>query len=391
MRVFDFFCGCGGAAAGLAAAGMRTEFGIDLAPDAAASYRLNFPGATTVTGDVRDLSARELRERMRRTPGPVTFCGCPPCQPFTKQNGSGCRPGTDRRRDLIGVFSSLVRACLPDLVFFENVPGLIGPRGGTRIKSLLAELREAGYGYHVDVVQACWYGVPQKRRRLVLLAVRGGRVRIPDAEYGPGTARPRYPDVRGAIERLPPLDAGQSDPLVPDHEAAKLSAENMRRMRATPPGGTRRGLAPDLKTRWQRTGRGYSDVRGRLRWDRPATGLTTRFGSFSNGRFGHPDQDRAITIREGAALQTLPDSFRVVGSAGSRTRQIGNAVPLLLAKAMGRALIRSLSANGGAAPKEPDGNGRRPGEQTVAKRNVRAAGSPVLEGAGAPTGRKRPA
>ena len=190
------------------------------------------------------------------------------------------------------------------------------------------------------VVRSQDYGVPQRRTRLVLLASRLGPIGFPPKTHGPGTARPTYATVADWIGKLPAIAAGETHPRVPNHRAAGLSPLNLRRIRATPAGGGWQDLPDDLLPQSRKSGfSGFTDVYGRLRWDSPAPALTTRCISYSNGRFGHPQQDRAISVREAACLQTFPTDFVFTGSLNSQARQVGNAVPAILAQQFGEFVI----------------------------------------------------
>ena len=344
VRVYDFFSGCGGASCGLRAAGMEITFGLDHDADAKASFEANFPDAYFESADIRDMSVDAVRRRMEsEQPNPVVFTGCAPCQPFTKQNTQ--RPGLDHddRVPLLARFASIVEGCRPDLVFVENVPGLqkldsdSQPFGG-----FLSRLHSAGYSVDYRAVRLSRYGIPQSRRRLVLVASRHGAIRLPQETNGPGTPNERYTTVRDWISHLPPIGAGEDHGEVPNHVAANLSARNLERVKATPEGGGHRDWPDHLRLECHKDFSGYTDVYGRMSWDAPASGLTTRCVSYSNGRFGHPEQDRAISIREAACLQTFPEDFVFEGSVTSMAKQIGNAVPVRLATLIGQRFIEHL-------------------------------------------------
>jgi len=171
---------------------------------------------------------------------------------------------------------------------------------------------------------------------------RHGQIRLPDETHGPGTSNGEYDTVRNRISHLPPVRAGEQHDDVPNHRAARLSALNMERVRATPPGGGHRDWPEHLKLECHKGLSGFSDVHGRMKWDAPASGLTTRCTNYSNGRFGHPDQDRAISVREAASLQAFPEEFIFEGCMASMARQTGNAVPARLAKPAGETFIEPL-------------------------------------------------
>ena len=325
VKVFDFFSGCGGASRGFQEAGMDIVFGLDWDADAERSFRRNFPSATFVAGDIRQVdegSVRKLVDHQR--PHPVLFCGCAPCQPFTRQNTTRPEREADERVPLLLEFLRLIRVCEPDIVFVENVPGIQNVSADSEpLSGFLNGLKDAGYSEPThDSVSLKRYGVPQGRRRFLLLASRHGRLGLPDETHGPGTDNPDFSTVRDWIGDLPELAAGETDPTVPDHRAARLSQLNLRRIRATPQGGGNRDWPEDLQLTCHKGATGYSDVYGRMSWDRPASGLTTRCISYSNGRFGHPEQDRAISVREAACLQTFPMDFRF---SGSPTRRPGKS------------------------------------------------------------------
>ena len=203
-------------------------------------------------------------------------------------------------------------------------------------KPITDGLDRLGYDLKIGVVRSQDYGVPQRRARLVLLASTLFPVSFPDMTHGPGRQFANFTTVRDWISALPPISAGESHPDIFNHRSARLSPLNIQRIISTPPGGSWRDWPMELVPPCHRFGfSGFSDVYGRLRWDAPAPALTTRCISFSNGRYGHPQQDRAISVREAALLQTFPMDFIFTGSLTAQARQVGNAVPALLAKRFG--------------------------------------------------------
>ena len=343
IKVYDFFSGCGGASCGFRDAGMELAFALDNDPDAQRTFQNNFPSVPFESKNIRDMPVDRVRSLVdAERPNPILFCGCAPCQPFTKQNTRLRARKEDDRLPLLSYFAKFVRDCKPDIVFIENVPGLqkfsrsTEPFGG-----FLGDLKTAGYHFDHEPISLMKYGIPQSRRRLVFLASRHGPINLPPKTNGPETNR-RYETVRSWIEDLPPIAAGEEHATVPNHRAAALSELNLERIRATPEGGGHRDWPERLRLDCHKKFAGYSDVYGRMSWNRPASGLTTRCISYSNGRFGHPEQDRAISVREAASLQTFPLDFIFEGNLASMSRQIGNAVPVRLAKIIGRHVIRHL-------------------------------------------------
>ncbi len=354
IAVYDFFCGCGGTSRGFQKAGMDIAFALDIDQDAKNTFTKNFPSTVFCDKSIKELKVAELQHTFSEHQGSYKlFCGCAPCQPFTKQNTKS--PKQDERKDLLTYFGAIIKECKPDFVFVENVPGLQkvskdkhGPFPA--FKELLDDLH---YKISCNVVAAQDYGAPQLRRRFVLLASRHGEISIPNPSHGKSTETP-YKTVFDAIADLPAIVAGEcydGDNIL-NHRAATLSELNMKRIKASEHnGGGRnnwpRNLWPDCYTRTNKDGTthsGHTDCYGRLWWDKPATGLTTRCVSYSNGRFGHPVQDRALSVREAARLQGFDDDFEFTGNLNSMARQIGNAVPVDLAFAMGNHFINHLEA-----------------------------------------------
>lgn len=356
IAVYDFFCGCGGTSRGFQKAGMDIAFALDVDQDAKNTFTKNFSSTAFCDKSIKDLSATDLQHSLAKHKNSYKlFCGCAPCQPFTKQNTESRTD--DERKDLLTYFGAIVKKHQPDFVFVENVPGLqkvpIHKHGPfPAFETLLKEME-----YHIDygVIAAQDYGAPQLRRRFVLLASKHGKISIPDPTHGKD-ANP-YKTVFDAIADLPAIAAGEcyDGGGVLNHRAAKLSEINIRRIKASAhDGGGRnnwpRELWPDCYTRENEDGTthsGHTDCYGRLWWKKPATGLTTRCISYSNGRFGHPEQDRALSVREAARLQGFDDEFEFTGNLNSMARQIGNAVPVDLAYAMGRHFIKHVEAING--------------------------------------------
>lgn len=337
----DFFCGAGGATLGFSQAGIAPTVAVEVDESAAATYRANFPAARLIQGDIRDLpTTHPDLGAVGDTTRIRLFAGCAPCQPFSGHQQQA-RHG-DPRNGLLMEFLRFVRAFEPELVFVENVAG-IARHANTHspFDDFVAALSQTHEVTHATVLSAD-YGVPQIRRRLVLLASTLGRITIPQPTHGATTHTP-HSTVRDWIDATPPIVAGQQHAHIASHRAANLSAKNLARIRATPEGGSRRDWPEHLRVDCHKdTPNMHTDTYGRMRWDRPAPALTTRCVSFSNGRYGHPDQDRAISVHEAALLQTFPADYRFVGTINSQARQVGNAVPVLLAQRCGEHLAAHI-------------------------------------------------
>ena len=275
------------------------------------------------------------------------LAGCAPCQPFsTYTQASAPESDRDGRWKLLEVFGKLVRGGSPELVTMENVPDL---RKHQVYRDFVTSLAAAGYDVSENIVECEAYGIPQKRRRLVVLASRLGPVRlVSPAEFG---AQPKT--VRDTIAELPPIKHGERDPTDPLHRASSLSPMNLKRMRASLPGGSWHDWSDRLVApcHARERGKGYRSVYGRMEWDRPAPTITTQSFGFGSGRFGHPEQDRALSLREAALLQTFPRDYAFAPpnteiAMKTMGRLIGNAVPVRLGRVVGRSMLLHLRSLG---------------------------------------------
>ncbi len=340
IGVIDFFSGCGGTSAGLRRAGMKILAGIDMDEEAAETFQHNFKEAGFISRDVRDVTVEDLAAFISPHNGnTLLFSACAPCQPFSKQNRE--RGLSDTRSVLLDELHRFISYYLPDYIFLENVPGIQKiVSGDGPLKSFLLLLDKLGYAYKMDVIDFRRYGVPQTRRRFVLLASRSGSITFPNYTHGDEPNLPAFSNVWDWIGTLPPLAAGGSDPSVLNHVALTLSPLNQKRIESTPEGGDRRDWPDDLLLNCHRDHKGHTDVYGRLRRYEPACTLTTRCISLSNGRFGHPTQNRALSVREAACLQTFSPDFEFKGTLNSMATQIGNAVPELLSFRFGEHVLK---------------------------------------------------
>lgn len=313
----DLFCGAGGLTHGLKRAGFRVVGAVDNAPLAVDAYRLNH-GNPVWSVDIRRLRPAEIAADLGLRPEELDLlAGCPPCQSFSSlrtRRRSVSVP--DSRNDLIAQFGRFAESLRPKAVMLENVPGL---GDDVRLKRLLTRLERLGYRLTFDVINAADYGVPQRRHRFVLLGMLGVHVQF---------ARPirRRRTVRDAIGHLPPPDESD-DPL--HNHGEKRSAEVERRIKSIPPEGSLRHLGPEHQLACHRRTRGFYDIYARMAWDQEAPTITGGCINPSKGRFLHPDQARAITLREAALLQAFPPRYRLPLHRGKykAAELIGNALP----------------------------------------------------------------
>jgi DNA (cytosine-5)-methyltransferase 1 len=337
--VVDVFCGAGGLTHGFRLEGYAVVAGIDADEGCRYAFEHN-NRAPFIRKDVARLSPEELDDLFYRKE-PKVLVGCAPCQPFSVYN----QKNDDPEWQLVGRFAALICATLPDIVSMENVPRLLDFQGGAVFESFVRALGEAGYSVSHQVVFMPEYGVPQRRSRLVLLASRHGAIELEEPELSPEA----YLTVADAIGSLPALAAGgidQSDPL---HRASRMSELNLERIRSSKPGGSWRDWADDLVADCHKveSGSGYVSVYGRMRADEPSPTITTQFYGFGNGRFGHPTQDRALSLREGALLQSFPPEYTFVAPGDEIQfkrlgQMIGNAVPVALGRAIARTINRHV-------------------------------------------------
>jgi len=340
-EVVDLFCGVGALSHGLKRAGLKIVAGYDTDRRCKHAFEKN-NDAAFYARDVSTLLPQEVATNFSGNL-PTILAGCAPCQPFSTYKQ---RYDEDPQWNLVHTFARLAVAVRPDFVTMENVPALLRYKGGAVFSDFIATLQAAEYQVSWTVAKCEEFGVPQKRRRLVVIGSRNGPA--PHLRPRSGAAQ----SVKEAIGCLPPIAAGEVHPQDPLHAAATLSEKNLRRIRASKPGGTWRDWPEGLRADCHRrdTGKTYPGVYARMGWDQPSPTMTTQCFGFGNGRFGHPEQDRAISLREAAVLQSFPQnyeflppnekvSFKEVG------RWIGNAVPVLLAQAVGERIACSL--NGG--------------------------------------------
>jgi len=340
VAVVDLFCGAGGLSHDFRLEGFDVLVGIDT--DEACRYAFETNNdAPFLRHDVADMTAKDIRD-LFGTSSPTVLIGCAPCQPFSSYS----QKNENSEWQLVETFGHLIRDVRPDIVSMENVPRLLRFRDGEVFERFVTMLREADYRVHWQKVQAPGYDVPQQRTRLVLLASRLGAIELEAPSHHPA----EYRTVQQAIGGLRPLEAGEIDPFDPLHRASTLSETNLRRIEASTPGGTWHDWDDDLVTECHKahTGRGYVSVYGRMSWDEPAPTITTQFYGFGNGRFGHPEQNRAISLREGAMLQSFPGTYEFVEPAAPTHfkilgRMIGNAVPVLIARAIARTIRHHLN------------------------------------------------
>lgn len=338
IEAVDLFCGVGGLTCGLVKAGVVVKAGFDIDAPCRYPYEIN-NSARFIEKSVADLKGEEVAAYW--TPGAIRLlAGCAPCQPFSTLANTK-KSEDDGKWGLLGEFARLIRETLPELVTMENVPRVTNYAPYRGFIKTLVEL-----GYHIDAqrVRCANYGVPQERRRFVLVASRLGSVKLEKPQES-------IVSVRNAIGHLPPLSAGETDVNDPMHKARTLSPINLSRIRSSRPGGTWADWPVSLRSPCHRSesGASYKSVYARMAWDEPSPTMTTQCFNFGTGRFGHPEQDRAISLREAAILQSFPRDYKFAPPEeiirfATVGRMIGNAVPPKLGEMVGRVLVAHVLA-----------------------------------------------
>jgi len=339
IEAIDLFCGAGGLTHGLEQAGVNVTVGYDIDPACRYPYESNNV-SRFIEQSVLNINASEMLDKY--SSGAIkVLAGCAPCQPFSKYTQ---RLPKDERWSLLYSFSRLVREVQPDLITMENVPEIKGHQVYIDFEKSLIE---QGYFIWSKVVFCPDYGIAQGRKRLVLLASKFSEISL----IAPTHQKSNYVTVRNVISKLKPIAAGDKNSSDPIHKSNRLTEINRKRIKASKQGGTWHDWSEDIRLECHKraTGKGYVSVYGRMKWDEPSPTITTQAYNYGSGRFGHPEQDRAITLREAALLQSFPENYQFVDSKEKIFRQveisrlIGNAVPVLLGKVIGQSMVNHLA------------------------------------------------
>jgi len=342
IAVVDIFCGAGGLTHGLIQEDLNVVAGLDSDGSCRYAYEHNNRGAKFIHQDIESVDAQDISSLYPNGALKV-LVGCAPCQPFSSYTKKQRPPG--EKWKLLASFADLIEAVDPAIVSMENVVELENFNHGTIYGGFVARLEKLGHqvtSYHVYCPD---YGVPQHRRRLVLFASKRGAISL----VQPTHTKARYKTVKDAIRHLPPVNAGSVDSIDPCHRARALDDVNMRRIRQSRPGGSWEDWDAELRSKChvKASGGTFRSVYGRMTWNEPAPTITTQSHAYGTGRFGHPEQDRALTLREAAILQTFPPHYEFVGpddkwSLKTVARHIGNAVPPALGQVIARSIKRHL-------------------------------------------------
>ncbi len=340
LQAIDFFCGAGGMTQGMKMAGVKVVAGIDIDKNCKETYETNHPDTKFFLKDIKKLPRTFLEKEcgVKRNEDSLVFIGCSPCQYWSILNTD--RRSSEGTKGLLKDFWRFVRYYKPGYVVIENVPGMKRNSRASGLDDFLLMLGRNGYKVDDAIINAKLYGVPQSRKRYILIASRVKHsISLPIQETQPSILK----GFIGVRNGFPKISHGHKDANHFLDTVSTLSDRNVRRLKMTPKnGGTRLAWKDDPELQLEAyKGRddSFRDVYGRLRWDKPASTITTRFNGISNGRFAHPDEDRGLSLREGAMLQTFPKeySFRC-SSSKVASRLIGNAVPPELARRIAQSI-----------------------------------------------------
>ena len=339
-EIIDLFCGIGGLTRGLMDSGLNVIAGFDIDPTCQYTYEHN-NNVPYHMQNVREVHAANLNELYAEDATRI-LVGCAPCQPFSQMRFKlGEANEQDEKYNLLLEYGRLIEEIHPTIISMENVPQI---RETGIYAQFIQILQNNGYHFSEKVVYCPDYGIPQSRRRFVLVGSLLGPIELIEP-----THRREDVNVRNFIGHLPHIDAGGVDPNDALHRSSSLSETNLRRIRASRPGGTWRDWPEELRCPCHRknSGKTYSSVYGRMSWDRIGPTITTQFYSFGTGRYGHPEQDRALSLREGAMLQTFPQNYDFIDPDREFVfrdiaRHIGNAVPVRLGEVIGNTIIQHL-------------------------------------------------
>jgi len=351
LVAIDLFGGCGGLTAGIKKSGFRVAAAVEIDANAASTFRTNHRKTIVVESDIRQVEACDLVEMV---PGRHVhlLMGCAPCQGFCSLTRK--HRWEDPRNKLLLEMVRLAEELLPDAVMMENVPGL-ATRGKVLFEEFVRRLRRAGYYPESRVIQMADYGVPQNRRRLVLLAGRGFVIPFPVATHAKqpceGSRVVRWRTVSDVLRnRSAPVKLSKSlrsgGPKAHNwHVVRDLQPQTKRRLKAAIPGKTWLSMKENIRPECHRGDyKGFTNVYGRMSWDQISVTITAGCTTPAKGRFGHPDRRRTtISVREAAMLQTFPENYKLVTRKIDHVcDMIGNAVPPLFAKVVGQAVSKAI-------------------------------------------------
>lgn len=342
VSAIDLFCGVGGLTHGLIQSGIPVRMGLDLDSSCKFAFEENNQ-ADFIAEDITNIKGDFLKAYWDKE-GIKILVGCAPCQPFSSHANkiNNEQKTSDKKWNLINEYLRIVGEAQPDIISMENVPNLINKE---IFRDFVKGLEKLGYYVSYSNVFCPEYGLPQSRKRLVLLGSKFGEININKPTHNKGN----YLTVKDVIGGLDKIEAGATSKKDKVHSARKLTPLNLQRIKASKPNGTWLDWheAIRLDCHKKESGSTYKSVYGRMSWDEPSPTITTQFTNYGTGRFGHPEQNRALSLREGALLQTFPKEYKFIDdktefSSTKIGRHIGNAVPVALGKVIGLSILNHI-------------------------------------------------
>lgn len=341
VTVIDLFCGVGGLTCGLQKAGLNVVAGFDSDNTCKFAYEYN-NNAQFINCDISKIDSSEIRKYYNKDDIKV-LVGCAPCQTFSRQTNKYKDRTKDEKWNLLKFYAKHIENIKPDIISMENVPELVN---FDIFQYFINVLEKNKYNISYQIVDCSKYGLPQKRRRLVLLASKFGKIDLIKP-----SKNQIYRTVGTEIKDLPKLKNGEQCKTDPLHRCAKLTDLNLKRIKQSIPGGTWQDWDEELLPNCYKksSGKSYSAVYGRMKWDSPSPTMTTQFYVYGTGRFGHPEQNRGLSLREGALLQTFPKEYKFIEnneySLKIIGRHIGNAVPVDLGEVIGKSIQEHIKTH----------------------------------------------
>jgi len=341
ITAIDLFCGAGGLTYGLELAGVNVKAGYDIDKSCEYPYSKNNT-AKFYHSDIKDVSGEEIK-KLWGSDAYTLLAGCAPCQPFSNYMIGKKSKNKEEKWGMLYEFERLVKETLPNFITMENVPALAKK---DVFYSFIDTLENLEYQIDYKVVNCADYGVPQNRKRLVLVASNVSSITVPEKTLS-------FPiTVKQSISKLPKIRHGETNKTDNLHRSSQLSEINIKRIQQSKQGGSWKDWDKELVTpcHKKKSGERYQSVYGRMSWDSPAPTMTTQCFGYGNGRFGHPTQNRAISLREAAIFQSFPLDYEFVPKGQAvimKTigRLIGNAVPVKLGEAIGKSILQAVASD----------------------------------------------
>ncbi len=343
IAVVDLFCGIGGLTHGFIREGFNVAAGIDIDDTCKYAFESN-NNSKFISKSITEVSATEV-DKLFGSSKVKILVGCAPCQPFSSYTFKDSEKKNEKWK-LLYEFQRLIIETKPHIISMENVAQLLNFKKEPIFNDFLKTLEKEDYFVHFEIVNCPEYGIPQNRKRLVLLASKLGPIDLIPKTH----TKNKFVTVMDAIGELPPINDGEFHPKDRLHFARKLSPKNKLRIQTTPYGGGWKDWPEDLKLECHKkeSGKSYSSVYGRMKWEEPSPTMTTHCVGYGNGRFGHPEQDRGISLREASILQSFPESYKFFDNGNDFStvmvaKQIGNAVPVRLGEIIAKSIKKHLS------------------------------------------------